>query len=120
MFQTKTVDCFVASETWFRDVHDDSLVAIPGFSCFRDDRIDRIGGGVAVWSKFHLSPEKITITKKPAGIEVVAIRLNCKLLIIGCYVPPQVVAKSHDEVIRYFIDIIDTFLDQNSSFDVVL
>lgn len=116
----KKVDCFVASETWFQDHHSDSTVSIADFCCFRDDRSDRIGGGVAVWCRSHFLPEEISVNVKPAGVEVVAVKLFCKMLIIGAYIPPQIVISNHEAVLQFFIDFIDSFLNANPLFEVML
>ena len=48
--RTKQVDVFVCSETWFHpDKHDRCVSTIPGYNCARQDRLTRVGGGVAVW-----------------------------------------------------------------------
>ena len=117
----KKIDCFIATETWFTDHHADSLVSVPDYCCFRDDRLNRIGGGVAIWSKVDLCPESIVISEKPDGIELVALKMNnCKMLIIGCCIPPQIVTSSHDLVSRFLIDTVDSFLNEYPTFDVML
>ena len=118
--QLKDIDCFVATETWFSENHIDPLIAVQDYCCFRDDRCGRIGGGVAIWSKVNFCPQKICISEKPPGIEVVVVALNCKMFIIGCYIPPQVVSSSHDLVSDFLIDLIDTLLIERTSFDVML
>ena len=72
----KNIDCFVASETWFQQHHTESMTHIPGYVCYRDDRTDRVGGGVGIWSKHAFCPERIPIVGKPDGIEMVAVKLN--------------------------------------------
>ena len=103
----KNIDCFIATETWFSDHHVDSLISVPDYCCFRDDRCDRIGGGVAIWSKVYLCPERIIISEKPDGIEVVALKMNCKMLIIGCYIPPQILRSYY--ITRFSV----TFFNRN-------
>ncbi|MEL7307751.1 MAG: endonuclease/exonuclease/phosphatase family protein [Pseudomonadota bacterium] len=116
----KQIDCFVATETWFRDHHSDSLVSIPGYCCSRDDRKDRIGGGVAIWTRHHLCTERVTLSCKPNDIEAVAVKISPKLLVIGCYVPPQAVNNNHCVVKEFIIDLIDDALNEDSSLEVIL
>jgi hypothetical protein len=116
----KRIDCFVASETWFREHHIDSLVSIPDYICFRDDRCERVGGGVAIWSKVNFCPERIFLSGKPAGMEAVAIKLHCKMFILGCYIPPQVASSLCDSVSSFLIDTIDSLLNEYPTFDVIL
>ena len=69
LLRSKKIDCFVASETWFRGCHSDEMISIVEFSCFRDDRLDRVGGGVAIWCKHHLQPENVHVADKSQGVE---------------------------------------------------
>ena len=110
LLNTRNIDCFVASETWFRECHSDDMTSIPDFDCFRDDRPDRVGGGVAIWCKRHLYPEKIQTPDKPQGIEIIAVKVRPKMLLIGAYIPPQVVSSHHEEMPHHFVDFNDTFL----------
>lgn len=120
LLRSKNVSCFIATETWFREHHMDSMVSIRDYCCFRDDRTERVGGGVALWARDDLQPESVPVKEKPNCIEVVAVKVINKLLIIGAYVPPQVVAASNEAVTRFFIDFVDSFLDSNPLFDVIL
>ena len=120
ILQIKSVDCLVVTETWFNENHNDSLIAIPEYCCLRDDRKKRIGGGVAIWTKVNFCPQEIQIPNKIPGVEAMAIKLSCKLFIVGCYVPPQIVASSHDLVVSFLTELIDVLLTQQPSYDVVL
>lgn len=37
------------SETWLRPEISDAIVRLPGYSLIRNDKIDRIGGGVGIY-----------------------------------------------------------------------
>lgn len=120
LLHSKQVDCFVAAESWFRDHHSDPMVSIADYCCFRDDRTDRIGGGVAVWCRNHLQPETVPLADKPHGVEAIAIRIKSNMLIIGAYVPPQIVLSNNERVSQFFIDFIDSFLNRNPLVDIIL
>ncbi|MEL7309366.1 MAG: endonuclease/exonuclease/phosphatase family protein, partial [Pseudomonadota bacterium] len=77
-------------------------------------------GGVAIWSKFYLCSERVVLPDKPDEIEIVVVKLNCKLFVVGCYVPPHVVSRNSDNITRYIIDCIDSCLLDQPTFDVVL
>ena len=59
--KTKNVCCFVATETWFRDIHHHNMFCIEDFTCFRDDRTGRVGGGVAIWAKQTLNAKRVPL-----------------------------------------------------------
>ena len=118
--KSKKIGCFIASETWFRDFHSDSFSAINGYACFRDDRLGRLGGGVAIWAKQELGARRISIHQKPSNIECVAIVLNCRLLVIGCYFPPDVAVACRDSVTSFLIEFIDDFLLHNTNCHVII
>lgn len=120
ILQVKNIDCLVVTETWFNDNHTDSLVSVPGYCCLRDDRERRIGGGVAIWTKASLCPQEMSLPDKLSGVEAVAMKLNCKVFIIGCYIPPQIVSSSHDLVLNFLTELIDFLLTQHPTYDVIL
>ncbi len=96
------------------------MTAIPGYLCFRDDRNDRIGGGVAIWSSSHLRPQKVNVTGKPVDIETVAIRVIPNMLIVGCYVPPHAVAHNHVEISAFLINFLDDFSTRHPNSHIIL
>ena len=96
------------------------MVSLNDFSCFRDDRANRIGGGVAIWCKHHLQPQQLRIVNKPQGIEIAAIKLRQNMVVIGAYIPPQIVLSNHEGIIQYFVDFIDSFLNMNPNFEIIL
>ncbi|MEL7307471.1 MAG: reverse transcriptase family protein, partial [Pseudomonadota bacterium] len=50
----------------------------------------------------------------------VAVKLNCKMFVVGCYIPPQIVSSSHESLSRFLIELIDTLLNEHPHFDVML
>ena len=117
--KSKDIGIFVASETWFRDIHTESVSEINGYSCFRDDRLHRVGGGVAIWAKHELRPRRILIGR-PSFIECVAVAMQNHILVIGCYFPPQVAVAKKEEITTFLIELIDEFLTCNTNFNVIL
>ena len=95
--KTKSVSCFVATETWFRDIHHHNMFCIEDFTCFRDDRTGRVGGGVAIWAKQTLNAKRVPLPLKPDYIECVAITLASCYLVIRCYFPPDMAISKRKE-----------------------
>ena len=105
--------------TWFRDTHPDNVTLINGYNCFRDDRLHRVGGGVAIWIRNELCPRRIPV-KKPSYMETVAVIIREHILVIGCYFPPQIAVAKRDEITSFLIEYIDDFLICNINFNVIL
>jgi hypothetical protein len=117
---TKNVDIFVCTETWLNEKHTDDLISIDGFNCFRDDRNDRIGGGVAVWVKRSFLSMRLQ-SLHPPGFECVALHLSeSKLLLLSAYIPPIPAVSRAKEINDFFIDFIDDFLVRFPIYEVVI
>ena len=69
------------------------------------DLVDRVGGGVAIWCKHHLQPEDVHVADKQQGVEMVAVKIRHKMIIIGTYIPPRAVLSNQDAIIQYVIDL---------------
>ena len=104
------VDCFVASETWFSDVHTDNFLSICGYNLFRDDRVGRIGGGVAIWAKDSLNPQRMIVRNKPSCIEIVVLRVSGSVFLVGLYFPPTVAVSLKQMLTDFLTDTMDELL----------
>lgn len=117
----KNIDCFIATESWLSAKHSSDLISISGYSCFRDDRPDRIGGGVAIWVRHHFSPKLFPLCNKPMYIECLAIILrSVSVAIFGCYFPPSPAVCQSDTISSFIISNIDRLLKDNPNLDIVL
>ena len=67
----QNINCFVAAETWFNDNHSNDITSIKNFICYRDDRKNRIAGGVAIYVSDFLRTERLLLEDKPCEIETV-------------------------------------------------
>ena len=83
---SKDIDIFVCTETWLTEKHDVNVVAIDGYVCFRDDRRDRIGGGVGIWVKDKVPVQRCSIPSLP-GIESAMLCLTAsKVILFAMYI----------------------------------
>lgn len=114
------VDCFVASETWFSDVHTDNFLSIRGYQLFRDDRAGRVGGGVAIWAKDSLSPQRMSIKNKPSCIEVVVLHLFGNIYLAGLYFPPTVAVSLKQTLTDFLTEMLDELLCSSHDASVIL
>ena len=91
-------DFILLTETWLNSKITDSLIAIPGYELFRDDRINQRGGEVSIYCKQQINNNKIKVTLNdsftlPSITNSLWLNIemgNVKLL-LGCvYAPPRI------------------------------
>ena len=74
----KNFDCICITESWLNANISDYAVSVSNFTLHRDDRVNRIGGGVCVFIKNNLDHHRFFPTaNKPCAME-------CVFLIICC------------------------------------
>ena len=54
----QSIKCLAVAETWFNDTHSEDFTNFPNYVCFRNDRPNKIGGGVAIWAHYSLYPRR--------------------------------------------------------------
>ena len=117
----KNVDCFIATESWLTSHHSNDMISISGYTCFRYDRPNRLGGGVAIWSRHHLSPVVFPLVNKPSDIECLAIILrSVHIALIGCYIPPIPASRCNQSISTFLIGEIDRLLKDHPYLDIML
>ena len=85
---TKKIDVFCCCETWLHENIDNQALNIDGYSVFRCDRQNRVGGGCAVWICDDISCAQI-IVNTSIELECVFILLShARILLVLLYIPP--------------------------------
>lgn len=116
----KKIDLFVCTETWLSEEHDDDFVNISNYNCFRNDRRQRIGGGVAVWIRndFPIHLPQVII---PDCIECVALCIkSSRIILLAMYIPP-IAARRHYQIINSFITTtLDQLLIEFPDYDIIV
>ena len=118
----QSIKCLALAETWFNDSHSVDVTHFPNFACFRDDRSDRIGGGVAIWAHFSLYPRVFCLEGKPTFIEAVSVSFLSYVYVICVYVPPVSSVKSacRDDILRFLIESVDKIINTNTKSEIVI
>ena len=87
------LDMLFLSETFLHSTICDSLYKILGYKLFRKDRMDKKGGGLAVYCsdrlRFRRREDLETISTEILWLEVYPFKSQRSLLIAGCYRPPS-------------------------------
>ena len=72
-------DVGVISETWFKKHHDNCFSNIDGYNCYRRDRINRRGGGVAIYIKSSVDSEIFVSPFDDRDLEVLWIKTRVRV-----------------------------------------
>lgn len=116
----KDIDIFVCTETWLNERHGDGLMAIPGYSCFREDRQDRIGGGVAIWVRDCVPAQRLALSS-PSQVESLMLRIvSSNLIVLALYIPPNSATRDSDAINAFLQDSLDNALSSSPESDIVL
>ena len=117
---SKKFDIFACCETWLNKAIDDRLIHVSGFSCFRCDRSDRVGGGVAIWIRDSISCQR-HVVQAPVEIECLFLLLHqSRILLVVMYIPPIIAIREKDVLNEFIIQEIDSVLSHYFDFDVIL
>lgn len=96
IFGPQNFDIIAVSESWLKPYIPSSEVTLQGYQLFRNDRLQKTGGGVAVYVKDcikvkHLFSTPQEYTAKPEFIFLEIILSVSDVLLLGvCYRPPRV------------------------------
>lgn len=95
IFETSDFDIILISESWLKPSVNDNAISIPGYFIYRNDRLNRSGGGVCAYIKKQITTSILyfsdnTLNGRPEFLFLDCI-LNCThVLIAVCYKPPNV------------------------------
>lgn len=114
------IDIFVASESWLNETHDNYVVSIEGYSCFRADRQNRIGGGVAVWSKYQFPVKRYPCTYNSDFECIILCFSSLRIVLMALYIPPGVSVSSRDYLNDYITFHLDNVLTIHPDHSVIV
>ena len=103
-------DIIIITESWLKDIHDECLFHMDGFSLFRCDRRERNGGGVVVWIRSRLrifSARELHIRNVSEALSIVFEYNKRKYALLAIYVPPNLNSTERHEISDFVIDEID-------------
>lgn len=93
IFDTALLDIILVSETWLKPYINDTSVSLTGYNVFRNDRLHKGGGGVAIYVKSHLPTSVLfsSDTSRQAHPEFMFLDVNVHgihVLVCVCYRAP--------------------------------
>lgn len=96
LFENESFDIIGISESWLKPSIQSNLVSLPGYSLIRNDRVNKVGGGVCVFIKEGLKAKLLYSTPSDYSsrpefmfIEII-ITSSDVLLLAVCYKPPKI------------------------------
>lgn len=116
MFSNSRMDVVMVSESWLNSNVTTNLVAIPGFNLLRNDRKDRMGGGVCMYVKENICSKTI-YSSSLSPIEFLCVEAKNeseKYLLVTVYSPP---CKFKEENIK---ELEDTLIRLSTVFSRIL
>ena len=118
----QSIKCIAIAETWFNDGHSEDITHFSNFVCFRNDRSNGTGGGVAVWAHCSLHPHVLSLEGKPSYIEAISVCIFSYIYILCVYVPPipSVRAVCREDILRFLTESIDSMTHANPKAEIVI
>ncbi|KAG7309261.1 hypothetical protein JYU34_005202 [Plutella xylostella] len=99
-FDNNNIHAVLVSESWLKPSLDSSLYPLPGFQLIRNDRVNKGGGGVAIYLRSHI-PYSI-ISKSPSEYSgkaehlLIEVRLGHSRILLGVYYSPSMTVNYFD------------------------
>ena len=105
----KKPEVFCITETWLNDTVEDNLLRLSDYNIYRNDRLNRRGGGTAIFIRHGLDHERKMLPSNITDlVEATLIDIKvCKTLILCIYIPPDIPIK----ILKILNDKIVFFLD---------
>lgn len=110
IFENSKVDVIAVTETWFEHGCEDKNLEIKGYTIFRNDRLNRVGGGVAIYVKTNLTAKVISVSVDSL-VEFISIEITdgtTKVLVSCVYNPSR-----HFSVDSFFNSLSGILIDYN-------
>lgn len=117
---TFNVDIFLITETWLNPLIPSNIFEINEYKMLRNDRENRIGGGVCIYIKNTVKFNFINFIHKPEFVESIILNLiETKVLLIAIYIPPNLSKQMVNELNDIVTELIDKFLIQHPEHSVI-
>ena len=124
--QVRAPDIIAISETWFSHNIPSEIFMIPSYNVpIRCDRMDRRGGGTAIW--LHKSVEDFSIFEPqshlPDYCECVFVSLKkFRILLVSLYISGRsdISPCDYNNILNYLLESVDEFLNQAHTYSIII
>ena len=112
--------CVAVTESWLSDDVYDGPFLVGDYVLYRGDRVGRIGGGVCMWIHESFISEQLCISQLDM-VEAVSVRISEMNIIVWCmYIPPNLSASCHRDIVNFMTTHIDSFCDKYSDVNFII
>lgn len=114
----------MVTESWLTDLMNDDLFRIPNFTFYRQDRLNRRGGGVCLWVNDNiLSNLHTPLHISPSSCEILFIKLRLQSRNIICclmYIPPGLCRAEQCKISDFVLNEFDSLLSSSPHFNIIV
>ncbi|CAG4955343.1 unnamed protein product [Colias eurytheme] len=112
-FDSLNIHAILISESWLKPSLPSSCYSLPGYNLIRNDRIGRVGGGVAIYLNSQISYKIISTSPQPPPSDaaehlVIEVTLHHSKLLLGVFYSPSLTINyfhSFQTILDHFIPI---------------
>ncbi|CAG4980942.1 unnamed protein product [Colias eurytheme] len=109
-FDCSCIHAIVISETWLKPCLPSTAYSLPGFNIIRNDRVGRVGGGVAIYLKSSITYSVISASPQPTPVDslehlFLEITLCHQKVLLGALYSPNLSV----DYFSYFDQLLDKF-----------
>jgi len=112
---TSNCQAMFLTETWLSDQVKDSIVNIPNYTIYRNDRKERRGGGVCIYIHNNYMHSELVDCGRPRDIEAKWVKID-KFIFCLIYIPPRVQFTLQEEITDYVISNFDKFSNESPDY----
>ena len=120
---TRKPDIVIVTESWLSAKHEADCFSMNDYSLFRQDRINKIGGGTLVWTRHTIPALRINPAQAMQVGEFIflSFKFMSKLYILcASYLPPNRTASEEEYVNDFIISVLDSFCDSHPNCYVLI
>ena len=120
---TRKPDIVIVTESWLSAKHEDDCFLMNDYFLFRQDRINKIGGGTLVWIRHTIPALRINPAQAIQVGEFVflSFKFFTRLYILcASYLPPNRTAFEDECVNDFIISVLDSFCDNHPNCHVLI
>ena len=120
---TRKPDIVVVTESWLSTNHDNDCFLMNDYTLFRQDRTNKIGGGILVWMKHSIPTTRVSPVEVSHIGDFVFLSFKfCAMLYILCAncIPPNRTVSEDESINDSITNTLDSFCDNHPNCYVII